>query len=666
MKEIRFDKVSTKVAEETFSKIILQKLQNTEEDIFQTFFLNGVWGSGKTTFLKKVEGQAKSTKFIYLKLWEVHDERSVTAIAFSLLHPFLYHLLRFLIVIAVVISVLMTPAINLGLLSYLNDLLIFLGLPIYLNKFLIILSTTIALIVTVYQLLKVKSDSMYIRLLPKFLSNNKVLIIDDFDRITTNRQNESYKLFNILHGKLPIIFVGDYQKISKNDDESGKFLQKIIDRRLELPSVLNSNNIWGDYLNKMAEKLDLGNSRYKLQIFSIIKSENRTLRELKQFSDLLNYELFERKKRELVDVEQLITIDYIFLFYPKYYSELKDLGLLTLDKEDLEKVKKEARSDVHGAKSTRNRFYEILRGKSETTYPRQFIHNKAVYYVDEFVNNLSLKKAKEIFSDEIKLRDIIKGNGSNDFLAYLIVEYSKFQKPRMKDFGNEEDKKLKSFEKNRILIEEAAFKEIKKGNKNQTIDFVVSELGKKIYLESKEEAEDTLEYQEIVENSGKSNNTQEDEIDKLINKIESDKWEKYTNILSLSERIKFHLDYRFGGRYIIPLLKKESNEMLHNQEKLSSEKYKPYIYFLITRTFDGYKEREDDVKHLIDELPDNEFIQYWELMGMVRGNTIYTNSLDFDTGNRKNYYEIYELNRERFESIADRKGIIFKVDTQTV
>lgn len=60
MKEIRFDKVSTKVAEETFSKIILQKLQNTEEDIFQTFFLNGVWGSGKTTFLKKWKGKQKA------------------------------------------------------------------------------------------------------------------------------------------------------------------------------------------------------------------------------------------------------------------------------------------------------------------------------------------------------------------------------------------------------------------------------------------------------------------------------------------------------------------------------------------------------------------------------------------------------------------------------
>ena len=202
-----------------------------------------------------------------------------------------------------------------------------------------------------------------------------------------------------------------------------------------------------------------------------IKGYMKQGQSLKVFSDLLNYELFKRGKRELVDVKQLITIDYIFLFYPKYYLELKDFGMLLLD-EDIEEIR-------------------------------------------------------------------------------------------------------------------------------------------------------------LVETMHSSQNRKKDIKD-------------------------------------ISLLTKESNEMLHNQEKLSSEKYKPYIYFLITRAFDGYKEKEDDVKHLIDELPDNEFIQYWELMRMIRGNTIYTNSLDFDTGNRKNYYEIYELNRERFKSIADRKGIIFKVDTQTV
>ena len=77
-------------------------------------------------------------------------------------------------------------------------------------------------------------------------------------------------------------------------------------------------------------ELDIDSRAFNRGILSIIKSENRTLRELKQFSDLLNYELFERGKRDLVDIEQLITIVYIFLFYPKYYLELKDFGSIFL------------------------------------------------------------------------------------------------------------------------------------------------------------------------------------------------------------------------------------------------------------------------------------------------------------------------------------------------
>ena len=127
-----------------------------------------------------------------------------------------------------------------------------------------------ALLVTVYQLIKVKSDSLYIRLLPRCL-NNKVLIIDDFDRISVERQNEAYKLFNILHGKLPIVFIGDYHKISKGDEESGKYLQKIIDRRLELPSVLNYRNIWTNYLDKLSSAFGIKEDVLNPGIILIIK-----------------------------------------------------------------------------------------------------------------------------------------------------------------------------------------------------------------------------------------------------------------------------------------------------------------------------------------------------------------------------------------------------------
>lgn len=69
-------------------------------------------------------------------------------------------------------------------------------------------------------------------------------MIDDFDRISEENQEGAYKLFNCLNGKLPIIFVGDYSKITKRES---KYLQKIIDRKIELPISLYPMSIWEEY-----------------------------------------------------------------------------------------------------------------------------------------------------------------------------------------------------------------------------------------------------------------------------------------------------------------------------------------------------------------------------------------------------------------------------------
>ena len=61
-----------------------------------------------------------------------------------------------------------------------------------------------------------------------------------------------------------------------------------------------------------------------------IKGYMKKGQSLKVFSDLLNYELFKRGKRELVDVKQLITIDYIFLFYPYLFLSFYTLNILFL------------------------------------------------------------------------------------------------------------------------------------------------------------------------------------------------------------------------------------------------------------------------------------------------------------------------------------------------
>ena len=79
MKEyIKFENIETPEAVNGFRELIEEK----KEGRYQTIFLNGKWGSGKTTFLEKAsESNKKGRKFIYLKLWETRDERTVIQIA---------------------------------------------------------------------------------------------------------------------------------------------------------------------------------------------------------------------------------------------------------------------------------------------------------------------------------------------------------------------------------------------------------------------------------------------------------------------------------------------------------------------------------------------------------------------------------------------------------
>ncbi|MCK8626808.1 hypothetical protein LNP15_00780 [Fructobacillus sp. M131] len=91
-------------------------------------------------------------------------------------------------------------------------------------------------------------------MLTKGKIKKKILIVDDFDRLTADQQIETYKLFSLLKGRVSIIFVGDYQRIVKQNIKksaheedtykvSENYLVKIIDKRLELPRLLATINI---------------------------------------------------------------------------------------------------------------------------------------------------------------------------------------------------------------------------------------------------------------------------------------------------------------------------------------------------------------------------------------------------------------------------------------
>lgn len=631
------ERINTTQAEINFKRLINQK----KDCKYQTFFLNGVWGSGKTSFLENIntietdDNEIDGKEFIFLKIWEIKDERSIIEQAFHKLHPIIFWILKLSIILAIVISILASPTVNLGLGKF---------LPSYLIKTFIILS----LGVSVNQLLKVKSDAIYAKLILYNL-NRKVLVIDDFDRLSESQQNESYKLFNILHGKIPIVFVGDYQKIMSSTINE-KFLQKIIDRRLELPSALNSKNIWNKILQKISQQLDIVEENYDMNsIIQIIAREDRSLREIHHFMELLQFELFEKGKFEIVNHEQLVTIIYTYLFYPKLYEELKNSGTIHLPNEIKEKRKEESKKPAVREKELNELIYEIMLEKNPKSYPRVFRINKEAYFVDEYIGNLSLKGAEEIFKNKLSLQSAVR-EGDSDFLSYLEAIYFHFQNSwhkRTQNFRTSlTNNDFQNYCKN---LEKIVFSEIKINNSNSIISFVVDQLYKKIFSESREDDEYKNVLNKFIESDVDAKET--------LNRLQFRRWENYTSNFTLSEKIKFHVDFRIGDPYMISYLERQAERIIEDDQLLKNEPYKSYIYFLIARPILRYERLDESIKIKIRALPDKDIIEFWRLMGLIEENKIIVEFKDLESGKNESLEEVYDKNRDRINEAAKNLGI---------
>src|SRR5699024_4603380 len=113
----------------------------------------------------------------------------------------------------------------------------------------------------------------------------KIIIIDDFDRISKETQEILYKIFNSVQStKIQFVFVGHYTNVSQSETS---YLQKVIDERIELPYAIQSTNIWklyNDLLIVVANnerRLNLTDNEIKglSMLFSLTIKENRVMRE---------------------------------------------------------------------------------------------------------------------------------------------------------------------------------------------------------------------------------------------------------------------------------------------------------------------------------------------------------------------------------------------------
>ena len=379
---IKLDQIDTATASKNFANLLREN---------KTYFLNGTWGSGKSTFLKEVD-DTKQVKLVIIDFWRLNDSRSTLETVFARLHPFVYWGLRLIVILCIALSILMTNVVDLGLSAYVpNWVVLFAGV--------------IALIVAIHQFLKIKSDGIYSWLLTKnYLScRKKILVVDDFDRMTPAQQEASYKLFSLLNGKLPIIFIGDIEIIHRSESN---YLSKIIDRRIELPFVLHPTKIWSDYFEQLEKRLEIKLSDGFKRAFI---TDERNLRDRERFNDYVNLELIGRNKEEYVQIEQQLIVIYIYIFYPKLYE------ILIKEEKFPRKIPDEnLKISV---------LFTILR-KELKTYPLPCAINKESYLISEMPSNRTPKELNSLIGNEQLLYEELDKIINSDFTDYISVKFT--------------------------------------------------------------------------------------------------------------------------------------------------------------------------------------------------------------------------------------------------
>lgn len=591
---IKLEHIETSAASQNFVKLL---------DENKTYFLNGKWGSGKTEFLKEAERYTKK-KFVIVDFWKLNDSRTTIEIALAKLHPNYYWGIRCLMVFLVAISILMTNVVNLGLSQIFSNLIV---------KF----AGILALFVAVYQFFKVKTDGFYSSLLTnKYVSlSNTILVIDDFDRLSEKQQEEAYKLFSLLKGRLPIVFVGDIDLIHVVKEN---YLSKIIDRRVELPFDLHPVNIWDTYFKILEEKFNVNLSD---DFKKCIKWENRNLRDREHFNDYVNQEFFTRGKLGYVQAEQQLIVIYVYLFHSKLYKELLEARTIEVSSEERDGFKK---GFVQG-------FIKVLLQNIQTTanqdYPICFAQDRTGYYLYESSSNRRGEELEEIFNEKGNelTNELCNSTNSSDFFQYLSSQY--------KYFDNE---------RKNYLVSLAIHQSMKVSISSSMSYIIIERTNEIIQKYNQEHPNDEINNQQIVSNW-----------DEILDEEN----------LELSEKIRFlqqhHIlsFHELGIRY---------PELDISHEKFSEFRHKDFILLTylnskgLSREFPKWN---DTIWQAISLLDTHQFISFWIFQTIISGEKQMENifnKFDYYPENKNYIVWIQRYNPESDGELIDYKETVIR------
>jgi len=393
----------------------------------QIYFLDGVWGSGKSEYLKKVASfLPKNFKFVQLALWKPSNKATLAKKIFLATNPCLAVLSTLLG--WVLICVMVAGSVILAYESVAPPS----------NKSNIPLRVTAIAVIatTLYGFLKDKwldVDRIRMAISSWSLRNikkHKILVVDDFDRLEEKTQTELYMFFNSIRttpsglvGKFQeparVIFVGDLRKLKNNKDN---YLRKIIDQKIVLPFSLQSQTVAHYMVAKIQSKVKCDCSAIQ-GIFTI---ENRTPRDANLFLAYVKREVIEQQKVGKVQLDQELLVIYLYIFHPDKYQMLLEGWLPKSEEEKPENnsiagdMKEKDQDDTPVTKLMRLLF------RPRASNPPDFSKNTSAYFVNELATNHSLFELREIInSNSYILKELLdttesgKGSEYEEFCYFI-------------------------------------------------------------------------------------------------------------------------------------------------------------------------------------------------------------------------------------------------------
>lgn len=385
-----------------------------------TYFLNGKWGSGKSTFFEKT-ALSHNIKFVEFNIWAQDSRGSLFGIVFKNLYKKGYRTLFTLILVCtIIISLVGFFPIEDARISIIIAILLAIGilskyfLPTPDNLYLILLDALSKYSPSLKSLAldfypNTWFGAAYIKNIKK---KHTVVVFDDFDRADKDRQDQAYIIFNLLQSNknISVLFIGDYLKISKTNDS---FIRKIIDEVIDLPIELDPKEIWAKFFSQLSLLTPLSDEDIDKDLIELFIIEERNLRDRKQFTDYVNYELFTLKLYDKVNLNQKLLLIYLYVFHYERYLKIKNGKLSSLTSNN-------SSQDINSTIS------KILSNEYSVahTFPKPFNYdnnNFKNYFMHQTPNNFGLTEARRIIiEDKQKLVELIIKPEHTDFREFTM------------------------------------------------------------------------------------------------------------------------------------------------------------------------------------------------------------------------------------------------------